>query len=102
MPDLHTIESSPSHETLLAPYANWLLGTPSILGTSDSNFVLSRDIRTSITYREIQDKWDAIRSTALETIPKYDFGAALPRIVELVERLQNQIPPNEHGKWPAL
>lgn len=86
----------------LSTYIRWLRMTLSILETRADETVINRDLQTSVAYKEIEDKWDAIRSTALESVSKYNFVVSLPRLLELVERLQRQIPPNEHGKWPHV
>jgi len=86
----------------LPAYVQWLRTTLSILETREDEAVINRDLGTSIAYKEIEGQWETIRSTALDSISKYDFITGLPIILELVDRLQNQIPPNEHGKWPNV
>jgi hypothetical protein len=87
------------NNSALLPFAEWARATIAITASREDDEAM-RDPRVRIPYEVIGEHWITIRDRALENTAQYDLGEKLSCIVELVARLEQQVPPNEHGTWP--
>jgi len=90
---------------IIKPFWNWLRETTYLVqNTADTQSVDSA-ISTREAYRVIQSRWQQIRGQALKLLPEeskepYRLFRGVRDIEDLVNRLEQDTPPNEIGTWP--
>ncbi len=90
---------------IIKPFWNWLRDTTYLVQNTADMQSVDSTISTREAYRVIQSKWQQIRGQALKLLPKesrepYRLFRRLRTIEDLVQKLEQDTPPNEVGRWP--
>jgi hypothetical protein len=94
-----------AHE--LKPFIDWLQATSRVCEIESDRAVTQADVRSREAQGLIDSHWDSIRADLLAKLPRessepYSLRGRLGVIADLVGRLRQGIPPNEHGTWPKV
>lgn len=89
----------------LRPFCEWLNDATHLVAETQDEAVLRQDIATREAYALIEREWMRVRREALDLLSPsaqkpYRLSERLTVIEDLVEKLNNDIPPNEKGQWP--
>ena len=87
------------------PLYEWLSEAKRLVAETGDQMVLKQDVAVREAYNLIEEKWKGIRSEALAILPtrsqeSYRLSRRLEIVEDLVQKLDNGLPPNEVGLWP--
>jgi hypothetical protein len=90
---------------IVRPFCEWLSKAKQLVAKTGDQAVLQQDVAVREAYALIEEKWTSIRSEALAMLPTqsqepYRLCKRLETVEDLVQKLDNGIPPNEVGVWP--
>jgi hypothetical protein len=91
----------------LRAYINALEAAKELGASFEDENAINADIRTLEAYGVIKRHWDTIRKGVLDQLPAeskhpYSLRSRMAVVKELVDRMNNGIPPNEYGMWPNV
>lgn len=86
-------------------YASWLLNVEGLTRDMSDWGTLEEEAITRVAYKRIEEQWSALRTKAMSFLcggekEPYRLSERLNCVGELVQRLLDDIPPNETGRWP--
>jgi len=89
----------------LDSFVAWLGELNSIVSKDSDKTVLAESVVTREVYRLIENRWGKWREEVLKKLPEkfkepYRLRKRITALSDLVEKLIDDIPPNEIGTWP--
>ncbi|MBX3180289.1 MAG: hypothetical protein KF886_23305 [Candidatus Hydrogenedentes bacterium] len=92
-------------EPMLSPFVEWLRVVIEFSRHETDMRSIDADIVTRYSYQFVNRHFPILRAKVIENLPDavrfpYDIVSQSSKILELLKRLEQGVPPNEIGSWP--